>query len=69
MTGLIITLDGRIVWERETDSTPEQLLADLAWVLGAAEKAVERARDQGDDTTAALLGGCVARVHAAIGDG
>ena len=69
MTGLIITLDGRIVWERETDSTPEQLLADLAWVLGAAERAAERARDEGNDTAAALLGGCVARVHAAIGDG
>jgi len=46
--------------------TSEQLLADLAWVLAAAEKAVERAREAGDDTAAALLGGCVARVHAAL---
>ena len=46
----------------------EQLLADLAWVLAAAERAVEIARDQGNDTAAALLGGCAARVRAAIGD-
>ena len=50
------------------DGTAEQLLADLVWVLAAAERAVEIARDQGNDTAAALLGGCVARVHAAIGD-
>ena len=51
---------------REVDAS-EQLLHDLVWVLAAAEKAAERAREAGEDTAAALLGGCVARVHAALG--
>lgn len=44
----------------------EQLLADLAWILGAADRAIERAEAAGEHTAALLLKGAVARVRALL---
>jgi hypothetical protein len=43
-----------------------QLLADLVWLLGTADRTIERAGNAGEDTAALLLGGVVTRVRAAL---